>query len=321
MKTNLEFFDYSKAHPEDIFDSFYAREKVIIPPRKEEKNKLTETHEKMLKLITAFSVLDDCYQKDQTDTTVQNIVEDIIQILDKTQHINYTTFTQFFMVHNTTYSLYKKLPYEQKKIFVYGMLKKYCAERHEMYLSHGYSHVILQVLCDNYSHKRHSKSGIEKIEGMLKPYGLRRLRVGGNLDGDDYYFLPDKGDKKLFEEFLTKYSLKMESRNIEQNKLPDIVFKHNGQYYVCELKTMKESGGGQNKQVVEIAYFIKFSEENKNVHYITFLDCNYSNTIFHDQSPKIVNQRQDIISALEKNESNYFLNTAGMIEFIKEIFE
>jgi len=320
MKTNLQFFDYSKEHPEDIFDSFYAKEKVIIPPRKEQRNKLTDAHEKMLKLITAFSVLDE-YKKDQTDLTVQSIVEDMIQILDKTKHINYTAFTQFFMVHNTTYSLYKTLSREQKKVFVYGMLKKYCEERHEMYLSHGYSHVILQAFCDNYSHKRHSKSSIQKIEGMLQPYGFRRLRFGGDLDGEDYYFLPDKGDKRLFEQFLTKCSLKMESRNIEQNKLPDIVFKHNGHYYVCELKSMKESGGGQNKQVVEIAYFIKFSEENKNVHYITFLDCNYSNTIFLDRSPKIAAQRQDIISALKENEGNYFLNTAGMIEFIQEIFE
>jgi len=320
MKTNLQFFDYSKEHPEDLFDSFYAKNKVVIPSCKEEENQLTKNHEKMLKLITAFHVLDDCYQKEEEDETVQNIVKDIITILDKTPYINYSAFTQFFMVHNATYSIYRSLPYEKKRIFIYEMLKKYCQERHEMYASHGYSNTVLQVMCDNYSHKRNSKSGIEKVLEILKPYGLKRLQCVSDLDGDDYYFLPDKGDKKIFEEFLTKYSLKMESRNIEQNKLPDLVFKHKGHYYVCELKTMKEGGGGQNKQVVEIAYFIKFSEESKNVHYITFLDCNYSNVIFHDNSPKIAKQRQDIVSALEKNEGNYFLNTAGLIEFVKEIF-
>ena len=112
----------------------------------------------------------------------------------------------------------------------------------------------------------------------------------------------------------------MESRKIEQNKLPDIVFKHNQDYYICELKSMKESGGGQNKQIVEIANFIKFSEKNKNVHYLTFLDCNYSNKIFQSMSPKIKCQRQDIKKALECNPNNYFLNTKGFIEFVKDLW-
>ena len=112
----------------------------------------------------------------------------------------------------------------------------------------------------------------------------------------------------------------MESRAIEQNKLPDIVFNCKGEFYICELKTMKGEGGGQNKQIVEIAYFIKFSEQNPNIHYIAFLDCDYSNKLFHNNSPKVIAQRNDIIKALQDNPSNYFLNTAGLVKFIDEIY-
>jgi len=57
------------------------------------------------------------------------------------------------------------------------------------------------------------------------------------------------------------------------------------------------------------------------VHYVSFLDGNYSNVIFSDQSPKIARQREDILNALKKNASNYFLNTAGMKLFLKNLFK
>ena len=321
MKSNLEFFEYCRQNPEELLDPFYAKGTVVIPQTREEKNPLTENHEKLLQFITAFSVMNGTYQKDENDEVVEKILLDIIQILDNTPNINYSPFAQFFMVYNSTFTIYCSLTLEEKKRFIYEMLKKYCQERHDMYLSHGYSNTILQVLCDNYSHKRNSKTGIKKVLKILQPYSLDKLKNKAYLQSqDDYYFLPDKGGQKIFETMLKVLKLKMESRDIEQNKRPDIVFKHKGHYYICELKTMKEGGGGQNKQVVEIAYFIKFSEDNPNVHYITFLDCIYANTIFNDASPKVAAQRKAITKALQNNKGNYFLNTKGMVKFVEEIF-
>ena len=112
----------------------------------------------------------------------------------------------------------------------------------------------------------------------------------------------------------------MESRTIEQNKLPDIVFNCNGQFYNCELKTMKGSGGGQNKQIVEVAYFLKFKEEDSRFHYVVFLDGDYSNILFNNNMPKVVAQRNDICNALENNKRNYFVNTAGFKKLLMDIF-
>ena len=190
-----------------------------------------------------------------------------------------------------------------------------------MYKSHGYSNSILQVVCDSYSHKRNSKTSIVKFQDLLKPYTTYHLQDENRiLTEDNYFFLPDKSDKKCFERLLKDLNLKMESRAIEQGKVPDIVFKHNGHYYIFELKMMKGSGGGQNKQAVEFAYFIRFSEENDKVHYGILLDSLYSNDLFFSNQPKIAEQRKDVLEALENNPSNYFVNTAGAELLLNDIF-
>lgn len=326
MKTNIEFYEYGKANPEELLDPFYTKNAVVIPTVKEDSNQLTENNEKLLNLITTFSVLVKEYQKDIQDETISKIVDSVVEILNTTENINYSAFVQFFMVHNSTFSIYEKLKAEDKKKLVYEMLKKYCQERHSMYLSHGYTNIVLQVMSDHYSHKRNSKMGIEKVLGIIEPYGMQRLRNEEYLlTKDDYYFLPDKGDAVLFEDLLKLLDIEMKSRETEQSKLPDMVFKHNGHYYICELKTMKEGGGGQDKQIVEITNFIRYSEKNAKIHYLAFIDCNYSNIIFGSVLSKRKNkqnkQREDIIECLKNNPQNYLLNTAGMKEFIKEIFE
>ena len=317
---NYDYFEYSKSNPEEMFDPFYKKGVVVIPADSSKQNSLTINNHRMIECITAFSVL---ISKDYTikDKPVFDIVSEIVNILSTTLGINYSAFSQFFMVYNSTYSYFTKLKQDEKIEFIYEMLIKYCQERHGMYLSHGYTDSILQVMSDNYSHKRNGKTSIQKVLSILKPYNLTRIHDIAETDGDDYYFLPDKGDSKMFDQFLIKYNLKMESRAIEQSKYPDVVFKHNGQVYICELKTMKGSGGGQNKQIVELAYFIAFSEKNKKFHYIAFLDGDYANILFSSKMPKVKSQRDDISNALKKNNRNYFVNTAGFEKLVLDLFK
>ncbi len=317
---NYYYFEYSKNNPEELFDPFYKKGNIVIPKDSNVGNMLTKNNSRMIECITAFKVLiSKGYKK--TDKPIIDVVNEIIEILIKTTYINYSAFSQFFMVYNSTYNYFKKLERTKKFDYIYEMLINYCEERHEMYLSHGYTNVVLQVMSDNYSHKRNSKSSIEKVLSIINCYNLQKIKDISCLDGVNYYFLPDKGDSCLFEAFIKKFNLKMESRAIEQNKLPDIVFNCNGEFYICELKTMKGHGGGQNKQIVEVAYFIKFSEEDSKFHYLAFLDGDYSNTLFNSNSPKIVNQRKDISNALKENSGNYFVNTAGFKKLTKDIFE
>lgn len=316
---NYHYFEISKATPEKLFDPYYTKGVLVIPDEEFDENELTINNGKLIECISAFSFL---HKKGYLfdDVPIREILNDIVSILTRTTHINYSAFVQFFMVHNTTYDYFKRLRAEEKLIFVYEMLIRFCEERHELYLKHGYTNSILQVLSDNYSHKRNSKTSIEKVLDILKPYSLTRISSIDEICRDDIYFLPDKGDKILFEKFLEKFDLQMESRKIEQNKYPDIVFQHKGHFYICELKMMKGSGGGQNKQIVEVAYFIKFSERNDKIHYLIMLDGDYSNALFYSSQDKIKAQRKDIVSALADNPGNYFVNTAGFIELTKNIF-
>lgn len=318
---NLNYFNYCKEKPEKIFDPYYKKGVLVIPESVYEQNNLTEKNARLIELISTFKTLIS-FGKNKESEDIIRVIKEVINILSETPNINYSTFCQFFMVYNSSYSIFKSMKKEDKKEFIYEMLCNYVKERHNIYLSHGYTNSILQVMSDNYSHKRNSKSGIEKVENLFSPYDIRKVSSFEEfLKEDRVYFLPDKGDKYIFEQFLIHFHLKMESRNIEHNKLPDLVIKVNEHYYIFELKTMKEGGGGQNKQVVEFAYFIRFSEENENIHYITFLDSLYSNVLFNDNSPKIVAQRNAIEKALIENPNNFFLNTEGIKLFFLNQFK
>lgn len=59
----------------------------------------------------------------------------------------------------------------------------------------------------------------------------------------------------------------MESAKNEQGKLPDMVFSVGEHHFVVEMKSMKGSGGGQDKQLTEVIDFIRYSEDNPKIHY------------------------------------------------------
>ena len=177
---------------------------------------------------------------------------------------NFSAFSQFFMVYNSAYNSYREYSEAKKKHFIYEMLRRYCKERHSMYSSHGYTNAILQVMCDNYSHKRNSKTTIDKIIDVIEPMGFTHLSAWNLCYSDqNFYFLPDKGDTDMYLQMVSELSLENRALSQAQDKLPDFVLKCNGEYYIGEAKMMKGSGGGQDKQLVEIINFIRYQEKNK----------------------------------------------------------
>lgn len=198
---NYQYFEYSRQNPEGLFDPYYTKNKVVIPKDSSIENDLTRNNKRLIDCITAFKVL---ISQGYTinDLPLINIVKEVVNILATTPNINYSAFSQFFMVYNSTYSFFKKLNNENRFKFIYEMLLKYCKERHDMYCSYGYSDSILQVMCDNYSHKRNGKTTIDKILSILSQYRLKRISHIDETDDINFYFLPDKGNRTLFEEFL-----------------------------------------------------------------------------------------------------------------------
>lgn len=314
--TNIELFQYSGQHPEPIFDSYYKREKVVIPSTIDQSNLLVRKNARLIELISLFDHLS-AANRHRDDPEVIDVVNEVVEILLSTDGINLSAFSQFFMVYNSSYSSFVDYPSAERFDFVYEMLGHYVHERHAMYLSHGYSNSILQVVCDNYSHKRNSKTTIVKLCEILERRGFVHSQGDGLLNASAFYILPDKGDKQLFFGFKAKFEVEMESAKNEQNKLPDMLFHLDGHFYIVEMKTMKGSGGGQDKQLTEVINFIRYSEKNVKIHYLTFLDGEYSNLLHGGVTqPKIRCQYDDAIGCLTRNPGNYFVNTAGFEKFL-----
>ncbi len=316
--TNLDFFAYSSEHPEPTLDPFYGKSAMVIPPTVAESNLLTIKNTRLLELISAFHVLDSHGAKPD-DPNLLAVVREVREILDGTPHINFSAFTQFFLVYNVAYSTYRHLDNPRKELFLRDMLRHYCEERHPIYLSHGYTNTILQVMSDNYSHKRNSKASIDKIQVLMEPYRFQKLVAPPFPESGRVLFLPDKGDSNLFSAFRDCFSVLMRSAETEQGKLPDMVFGIDGEWFVVEMKNIKGSGGGQDKQLTEIINFIRYSEKNRHIHYLVFLDGDYSNRLFANQTPKIRRQHADILECMTYNPQNYFVNTAGFSKLLSEM--
>lgn len=50
MLNNKRYFNYSKEHPEGLFDPYYAKDKVVISRRVDNKNELMKNNEKLIDL-------------------------------------------------------------------------------------------------------------------------------------------------------------------------------------------------------------------------------------------------------------------------------
>lgn len=309
--TNLELLDYSANNLAPLLDPYYSKGKLVITQTANKKNELMRGNEKLIELITVFKYLKN-EGKDVLDQSVKKLVCQVIEILDRVEGINFTAFSQFFMVHNSTYSSYEKFSQDKKQKFIYEMLCRFCEERHEIYLSHGYTSSMLQIIADNYSHKRNSKSTISKIIDLLSKFGFVHIETFEKFKSEFTYFLPDKGDEKVFVQMKKAFGLEMKSAQNEQNKLPDIVFNLNGEIFIVEAKMMKGSGGGQDKQLVEIINFIRYEEGRENIHYLAYLDGEYFEMLFEPKSAdKIKRQINDIRWCLVNCPKNYFVNPSG----------
>ena len=103
--TNIELFEYSGRHPVPLIDPYYNKDKIIIPPTKELTNDLIQANSKLIELITVFNYLN-AEGRDSEDVEVMKIVEKVQCILDSVVGINFSAFSQFFMVYNSAYNSY-----------------------------------------------------------------------------------------------------------------------------------------------------------------------------------------------------------------------
>ncbi len=315
LKENSSYWNLSLKNPEPTIDDYYVYDDVII----NDKN-LIKKIERLRELIIAY-----CVVSEGKSEGAEKILDEMLEIINSVDNIQYTEFMAFWKVFDMSHSVFTKLV--NKKAALKELLKRYCQKRRKLYDNLGYTNVIVQALYDSGASRKKGVSGIEKLKSMIeKIFGdiahakslkdFEKLKIA--------YFLPDKGNKILFKDFRKKYKVSYKFGRQHQSKEPDMVLKCANQILIIEAKHIKESGGAQDKQIVETIEFIKFSEPLSKIHYVSFLDGIYFNSFMGllQNDNKTTRQKKDIETFLKSNKKNFFVNTAGikaMLDDMKNI--
>ena len=351
MRPNIYYFKYSLNNSDTIIDFSNPSGVEVISKNKElQPKELQMANNKLIDLITAYKVLN--LQKYPDNNSIKQIVLDIIKILDNVKLINYSAFCAYFQVLKYSYSTYKseqKYMNENDRIeLLKKVLNMYLDNRHNMYSSYGYSDQVLQVMSDISSARRNGKTGIEKIESIIIPNGFIKAKLFDKLllERSKCYILPDKDGKSLFEEFIRYNQIDFKFSAERDNKYPDLLLKYNDEIFIIEHKMTNGDGGSQNESINEIINFIKQTEKNKNIHYVSCLQGNFikalakdnnidnidrdffnidisqyaeSNITTGNKKNKHEHQYSHILQNLKVYPENYFVNGFGLELLISDI--
>ena len=314
LKENKYYWEVSLKNPEPATDDYYIFDQVIVSDKE-----LIQKIERLRELIISYCVM---IEKDEKSASM--VLDEIYEIIISIDKIQYTEFIAFWKALDMSYSVFKTLP--NQKFILKGLLQKYCERRRKLYDKLGYSNVTVQALYDSGASRKKGTSGIIKLIDLMQrtfdkiPHiknlpTLMRVTLG--------YFLPDKGDKSLFKELCNKFKIEYKFGKDHQEKEPDMVLKLNDQFFIIEAKHIKESGGAQDKQIVETIEFIRYSEKDGNIHYLSFMDGVYFNNFIwvKNDNSKVGRQKKAIEKYLDENKNNFFVNTAGLITFLKDLSE
>lgn len=310
MLNNVELFNECLANRVHNID-LIAREtlnKVIIPEERDGYSELLAKNTELIELIIQYNN----YNVNGDITHKIEIVSQIDECL-KYEGMNLCPFSQYLMVHDLTHDIYlSELSFDEKKYII----NSYIEDRHQMYLNYDYSDMIFQVLNDNYSHKRKTAIGVEKIRRTCEENNI--YNFDGNYDTEKFFLLPDNGEKDAFKSALDLFHIKFEFASNHQDKMPDAFVKLNNKFVIVEHKKMKSTGGGQDKQITEIIEFIKYGE--RDVYYVSYLDGILFNQLINPSiTKKIYISKNDIIANLTNNPYNYFVNEYGFDKLLNNI--
>jgi len=321
LPTNTEILRASIQNPEPIYDPEYQKEYFIISSDPAEPNILMKANRSLLDLVTAYAVntkMGNCGANEAVIAEMGRLLE--------TKDINTSEFTSFWECCDVSYSIFRHLSQEEKKQFLHRITAEYISRRHAVYSAHGYTATTLQVKADSFAHKRTGEQGMQKVVRMLTELKIPLVQDDGHgaVEAPDqrWLILPDKRHRSAFQRLLEKRGLRFEWSGDHKGKFPDYAVNLGEHLFVVEHKHMKELGGGQDKQIVEISEFVSQTERDANTHYVGFLDGILFNKMFApDATAKVARQRDEIARALEIHPSNYFVNTHGFLALMKAFVE
>lgn len=315
LRENMHYWKKSLENPEPVGDDYYIFDEIIIKD-----DELIKKIERLRELIISFCVI---YENNRE--SAERILDEMYNIIISIEKIQYTEFIAFWKALDISYSVFMEL--QNQKYILTEILKEYCKRRRKVYDRLGYSNITVQALYDSGSSRKKGTAGIAKVLDLaIKILGINKAEHFESIEEINSknrgYFCPDKGDKLLFKEFCDDFEVEYKFGQLHQGKRPDIIIKLQNHFFIIEAKHIKESGGAQDKQIVEAIEFIKNSEKSNLIHYISFMDGIYFNQFIwvqYEKSNKISKQKRDIETYLQENKNNYFVNTVGLKELFKDL--
>lgn len=341
VKENTYYWEYSLKHPEpeDLAEEAYTHDQLIV----EDISYLASVNY-LRDLITTYCTLSrlsgnysDATQEathvlfpntdkpHETSYVVdQSILKEIDRLLINTKNIQYTEFVAYFKCLGISHSEYCDNVDEQQRLAVLKkILERYCERRKEQYDRLGYTHVTQQALYDSAASRTQGSAANKRLRQLIEQVShdlgmtIQKISKDSQFAKSQlgYYVVKGEGFSRIKKTLKFRYKYGQKS----QGKIPDLMVKIRDRIIIIEAKHVREAGGEQDKQINELIQFIS-QRESKPVSYVAFLDGRYFNK-FRESSPakKVLRQRDSIRSALEDYPNNYFVNTAGLIELLKDI--
>lgn len=312
MLNNIDLFNECLENPTKNID-LIAREtlnKVVLSIDDTNSSELLINNKRLIELIKLYNN----YKLKNDRTHNRELIDEMDKCL-RFEGMNFCPLSQYFMVHDVTYDMYlNKLTTTEKEYII----DSYIEDRHNLYLNRNYSDIVFQVLTDNYSHKRKSSMGVAKLKKICESFNIEKIINEDQIENNQYYILPDAGDNNLFNKIIEKNHINFEFKSNHQGKMPDLLIKHNNIFLIVEHKILKESGGGQDKQMTEIIDFIRYTE--REVYYISFMDGILFNELINPrETNKMYRDKENIINNLQNNAYNYFVNEYGFNKLLNSL--
>lgn len=179
--------------------------------------------------------------------------------------------------------------------------------------------LLIQSLIDKGSQRALGIVGQQKIVEIAQSLGFEyanKTDIFLNCDKSVAYY-----KKELKEAIIPGFDFG------SQNKDLDVILKSGNKYFFIESKHIKEGGGAQDKQIKELIGLIQ-TKMPENSYIVSFLDGVFSNQLLTKDMflskeknirNKIEQQQLEIINNLKHNENSFWLNSAGLIEFLRDL--
>ncbi len=190
--------------------------------------------------------------------------------------------------------------------------------RHRVYAAHGYTLASVQVRRDFEKHKSGGSSAKRKLDLLFESHGYIKASTLEQFQSSVRAYL--HADGAIYtdcESWLRQHGLRFQWRQDHQGKLPDAICRDRNDLMIIECKHMKETGGGQDKQLSELIDLIGHDESGFSepgglrIAYVAFLDGVLHNALSAPRTPKMRQQHEAIERHLRAYPRNQFVNTWG----------